>query len=90
VPEDVFREHWCFVLGFVLDQDIVCRLLDGFPPLVARLFLDDLAIALPQSLALAAILLDDLRLVAAEIAKRVILQGFSHPKQCFMKIFLLH
>ena len=51
------------MLRFVLDQEIVCRLLDRFPPLFAGFLFDDLAVALLQSLALAALLLDGLRLV---------------------------
>jgi hypothetical protein len=64
VPERIDREgRGGLVLRFVLDQEIVCRLLDRLPSLVAGFLLDDLAIALLQSLALAAFLVDGLWLV---------------------------
>ena len=50
------------MLRFVFDQEFVCRLLDRFPPLFAGFLFEDLAVALLQSLALAALLLDGLRL----------------------------
>jgi hypothetical protein len=65
VPERIAREGRGLVLRFVLHQEIVCRLLDRFPSLVAGLLLDDLAVAFLQSLALAALLLDGLRLVGS-------------------------
>jgi hypothetical protein len=65
VPERIAREGRGLVLRLVLDQEIVCRLLDRFPPLVAGLLLDDLAVAFLQSLALAALLLDSLWLVGS-------------------------
>src|ERR1035437_8061804 len=58
VPERIDREGRGLVLRFVLDQEIVCRLLDGFPSLVAGFLFNDLAVTLLQSLALAAFLHD--------------------------------
>jgi|ERR1035437_2391557 hypothetical protein len=65
MPERIDREGRGLVLRFVLHQEIVCRLLDRLPSLVARFLLDDLAIAFLQSLALAALLLDGLWLVGS-------------------------
>ena len=65
MPERIDREGRGLVLRFVLHQEIVCRLLDRFPSLVAGFLLDDLAIAFLQSLALAALLLDGLWLVGS-------------------------
>ena len=64
VPQRIDREGRGLVLRFV-DQEIVCRLLDRFPSLVAGFLLDDLALAFLQSLALAALLLDGLWLVGS-------------------------
>src|ERR1035437_6931481 len=58
VPERIDREGRGLVLRFVLDQEIVCRLLDGFPSLVAGFLFNDLAVTRLQSLALAAFLHD--------------------------------
>src|ERR1039458_1124696 len=58
VPERIDREGRGLVLRFVLDQEIVCRLRDGFPSLVAGFLFNDLAVTLLQSLALAAFLHD--------------------------------
>ena len=65
MPERIAREGRGLVLRLVLDQEIVCRLLDRFPSLVAGFFLDDLAIAFLQPLTLAALLLDGLWLVGS-------------------------
>jgi hypothetical protein len=54
VPERIDGEGRGLVLRFVLDQKIVCRLLDRFPSLVAGFLLDDLAARFRQSFALAA------------------------------------
>ena len=65
MPERINREGRGLVLRFVLDQEIVCRLLDRFPSLVAGFLLDDLTVALLQSLAPAALLLDSLWFVGS-------------------------
>ena len=46
MAESVGRERGRFVLGRVLDKELVCRLLDRFPPLFAGFLFDDLAVAL--------------------------------------------
>jgi hypothetical protein len=65
VPEGVDRERGRFVLGLVFDKELVCRLLDRLPPLFAGFLFDDLAVALLQPLALAALLLNRLWLVGS-------------------------
>jgi hypothetical protein len=65
VPDRVYGEGRGLVLRFVLDQEIVCRLLERFPLLFAGLLLDDLAVAFLQPLAPAALLLDGLWLIGS-------------------------
>jgi hypothetical protein len=50
------------MFGSVIREEFLCRLLDRFPLLFAGFLFDDLAVALLQSLALAALLRDGLRL----------------------------
>ena len=56
MSESVNRERGRFMLQLVFDQEVVGRLLDRFPALLAAFLFDDLAVTLLQSLALAALL----------------------------------